>query len=433
MRRIALAAWLASAAMPAIAQTDPGAVEPSLPSRVRQLVPLLAGRDVPDYLAPGFTAQVSGPQLAAITAQLRDALGEPDAIVATTPDSAWSATLTVGYARGTATVRLALDPAPPHRVIGLLVTGTTQADDSPERLAADFRALPGDSGFGIYRLGDGDPVPLAAWHGGTGAPVGSSFKLWLLAEAARQVAAGTRRWTDVVPLGRPSLPSGITQNWPAGTPMTLQSLATLAISISDNTAADTLLATLGRSRVDALVARLRWGEADRTLPVLSTREAFAIKLDPALGAAWRQADLASRTRLLADDAATIEAAPLSAQAFAAGPLSPESVEWFAAPIAMARTLDWLRVHGGGTARAIMAVDPGTDAATRARFGYLGFKGGSEPGVIAMNWLARAPDGRWLAVTGNWHAPGDAVRPLVFATLMNRALALAAAMPAAPNR
>ncbi|WP_174298957.1 serine hydrolase [Sphingomonas bacterium] len=424
MRWLAIALWLTLTTIPAVAQTTAG---PTLPSRVRQLVPLLAGRDVPDYLAPAFTAQVSPAQLAAVTAQLRETLGEPDAIVATRPDSAWSATLTVGYARGTATVRIALDPIAEHRVVGLLVTGTTQANDTLERLTADFRALPGSGGFGIYRLGSGagggDPVPLAQWRGEAGAPVGSSFKLWLLAEAVRQVAAGRHRWTDVVPLGAPSLPSGITQNWPAGTPMTLQGLATLAISISDNTTADTLLRVLGRGRVDALATRLRWCEPGRTLPVLSTREAFAIKLDPALRAAWLRGDRDARMRLLADDAATIEAAPLPAEAFAGGAVAAETVEWFAAPVAMARTLDWLRLHGDAAAQAIMGVNPGTDPATSGLFDRIGFKGGSEPGVVAMNWLVRTKDGRWLAVAGNWH--GDAVKPLTFATLMNRALALAA--------
>ena len=55
---------------------------------------------------------------------------------------------------------------------------------------------------------------------------------------------------------RASLPSGITQSWPAGSPVTLQTLATLMISISDNTATDTLV-TLERRKLDAFVATRR--------------------------------------------------------------------------------------------------------------------------------------------------------------------------------
>ena len=61
-----------------------------------------------------------------------------------------------------------------------------------------------------------------------------------------------------------------------------------------------------------------------------------------------------------------------------------------------------RTQGGDTALALLAINPGTDAATRARFDYVGFKGGSEPGVITLNYLVRRKDGRWLAIVGNWH-------------------------------
>ncbi len=406
--------------------------DPTLDSRSHQLVALLAGQDTPDFLAPSFTAQVSPQQLAAVTAQLRDALGEPTGIAAASPESSWNTTLTVSYQRGTATVRLALDPASPHRVIGLLVTGTTRAGDTLAALSADIAALPGEAGFGVWELGGqaggGSPRRIAGLHDTVVAPLGSAFKLWLLAEASRQVTAGKRRWDDVVSLGLPSLPSGITQSWPVGTPMTLQSLATLAISISDNTAADTLLTTLGRDRVNAMVRLAGAAEPARTLPLLSTREAFVLKADPALAARWATATPAERRRILAAEAPRIAAAPLSAALFADKPVATDEVEWFASPADMARLLDWLRLHADAPARAIMATNPGTDAATRAPFDYLGFKGGSEPGVVTLNWLAHTKDGRWLAVTGHWHRTDAAVSTLTFATLMNRALALAAQAP-----
>ncbi len=417
---------MAGIAAPGATQTT----DPTLDSRSRELVTLLTGQDTPDLLAPSFTAQVSPQQLAAVTAQLRDVLGEPTGIAADRPESSWNTTLTVSYQRGTATVRLALDPAPPHRVIGLLVTGSTRAGDTLAALSADVAALPGEAGFGIWELGPASPRRIAGLHDAVVAPLGSAFKLWLLAEASRQVAAGRRRWDDVVPLGPPSLPSGITQSWPSATPMTLQALATLAISISDNTAADTLLATLGHDRVEAMV-RLA-GAADalaggaRTLPVLSTREAFVLKADPVLAARWARATPAERRGILTAEAPRIAAASLSAALFADKPVATDEVEWFASPADMARLLDWLRRHADAPARAILATNPGTDTATRAPFDYLGFKGGSEPGVVTLNWLAHTKDGRWLAVTGHWHRTDAAVPTLTFATLMNRALALAAA-------
>ncbi len=402
--------------------------DPALTERAGELVGVLAGRDTPDYFAPVFTEAVQPAQLAAVEAQLRAALGAPQRVEAITPASPYAARLTVGYERGTAAVELVVDPAPPHRVIGLRITGTTLRDDSFARLTADFRALPGTSGFGVYALGTGEPRPLAEWRGDAPAPLGSAFKLWLVAEASRQVSAGQRRWSDVVPLGPPSLPSGITQSWPTGTPMTLQTLATLAISISDNTAADTLLHVLGRERVEAAVRATGVADPARDMPFLSTREAFVIKGDPALTQAWAHAALTERRRLLTNQ--RFSEATLLASIFADRPVASETVEWFASPADMARTLDWLRVHGDATARAILAVNPGTDAATAARFGYVGFKGGSEPGVVTLNYLVRTRAGRWLAVTGNWHRADADTPVLSFATLMNRALTLAASADAA---
>ena len=68
--------------------------------------------------------------------------------------------------------------------------------------------------------------------------IGSAFKLYVLAELVRAVNDGERQWADVVALDSDVMsgPSGVLQGWPTGTPMTLQTLATLMIYISDNTA-----------------------------------------------------------------------------------------------------------------------------------------------------------------------------------------------------
>ena len=421
----ALLALLVLLAPAAIAQATAPAADPSLEAAARALPGVLASDgEAADYFAPTFRQAVPAAALAPLLEQLRDTLGAPQRLTGLIAQAPYVGTATIAFARGSATVRLAVDPVAPHAVTGLLITGTQASDDTIDKLIADLRALPGASGFGIYRLSDDAPRLIAGWRSAEAAPVGSSFKLWVLAEAARQVAAGERRWTDVVPLGRASLPSGVLQDWPLGTPLTLQSLATLMISLSDNTAADTLLTVLGPARVDAMVATAGAAHPAATLPVLTTREAFAIKIDPALAAAWPSASPAGRRRLLATHRGQIDAASLSADAFGGRPLASDTVEWFASPDDMARLLDWLRIHGDAATRAIMAVNSGTDATTTASFGYVGFKGGSEPGVIALNYLVRTTNGQWLAVTGNWHRTDGDTPALRFGALMSRALALA---------
>ncbi len=405
-------------AVPAAAKAPQS--DPALTQRIDGLVAILDGTgDYETYFAPSFRMDVPKAKLDAIAAQLKVALGRPLRVGAIVPVTRTTAKVTVAYERGTAAVEIAVGPLP-GAVTGLFVRGTTLTDDDFTKLEADFRKLPGASGFGVYALDGAVPRPIAALNGDVAAPIGSGFKLWVLAEAARQVKAGRRRWSDVVPLGAPSLASGITQTWPAGTPVTLQSLATLMISISDNTAADSLVTALGRIHVEA-VARAA-GAPARSFPILTTREAFALKTVPARSAAWATADLAARRRMLVDPA--LSRMTLDAAVFGDTPVAIDAVEWFASPAAMAKVLGALK-GADPTTRAILAVNPGTDPTTAGQYTYVGYKGGSEPGVISASFLVRRKDGAWRAVAGNWHRADGETPELTFLALMNRALVLAA--------
>ncbi|WP_375397263.1 serine hydrolase [uncultured Sphingomonas sp.] len=418
---------------PAIARMAPAAppsaatADPALAVRANQLVAILGGTgDFDGYFAPSFHAALPKDKWDAVTAQVVAQLGKPLAIDAIQSASAFSALLRVRFERGIGMIQIAIDPLPPHRVTGLLFTGSELAGDSFDKLSADFRALPGTSGFGVYALGGVVPRLVAGLSPDTPAPLGSAFKLWVLGELSREIGVGKRHWVDVVPVGTASLPSGILQAWPAGTPLTVQALATLMISISDNTATDTLVALEGAALDRFVAARGAPGLA----PVLTTRQMFAIK-SPAnadLAARWKGATPAARRALLGSEAGRLAATPVDAALFTGKPVAIDDLEWFASPAQAAAMLDWLRTDGGETARAILAVNPGIDASTRAKFTYLGFKGGSEPGVITLNFLVKRPDGQWLAVVGNWHRADAAVDTLPFVQLMSRALLLAAAAP-----
>ena len=419
----ALTLWLVAlvVALLPVGAVAQGVADPALRAKADALVAILDGRGAYEaYFAASFRDKVPQAQFATIVAQLKATLGAPQTIESLTATSAWSADLVVGYARGTASVRLALDPAAPHAATGLLITGTAARDDSLAKIEAEFRALPGASGFGLYALGDGKPQPILDYRADIAAPLGSAFKLWVLAELARQVAADERHWADVVKVGAPSLPSGVLQTWPAGSPATLQTLATLMISISDNTATDTLLTTLGRAKVDAMAEG-----AGGSVPVMTTREMFALKGDAALAKDWGAGSVVDRRALLVDHAVKIATTKLDMSVFAGKPVAVDSVEWFASPAAMAGLLDRLRA-ADDTTRAILAVNAGVDPGIAARFRYVGFKGGGEPGVLSLNYLVQAKDGRWYAATGNWHRADDAVNELRFAGLMGRALAVLAA-------
>ena len=423
---LALGGMIAS---PATAQQAPPAASvtasPALTARAQGLIELLKGQgDYDSYFSAPFRAQVPQAQFAAISKQLTAQFGTPTSIDSLTPTTPFAAVVKVAYERGIVTMKLVVDPADPHTVTGLLITGTEARGDSIAKLDADFRALPGEAGFGIYAL-DGGVKPVSALNGDRAAPLGSAFKLWVLAELSREIGAGERHWSDVVPLtDQRSLPSGMTQAWPKGAPMTLQTLATLMISISDNTATDTLVNLLGREKIERMVATVGVVDPGRNRPFLSTRDAFALKAlgggDP-LVRNWASASPDGRAAGFAAAKDRLAAAKVEVGMFEGGLPLAQQVEWFASPADMARTLDWLRIHGDDTTRAILGVNPGTTMA--GQFAYLGFKGGSEPGVLTLNYLVRTKAGRWFAVTGNWHRGDAEVETLTLTGLMNRALAL----------
>jgi beta-lactamase class A len=414
--------------MPATAQTPPSASAvpaqplPALTQRIAELPAIVAGKgDFDTYFAPSFKAQVTKGQFDAIAPQLVAQYGAIGTVEKVTATSRYEATLLLGFERGIATIRLTVDPAPPHAVTGLLITTIEPRGDTAEKVEAEFKALPGKTAFGVYALGK-TATPRHEHGGDVTMPLGSAFKLWVLAEAARQVEAGERRWNDVERIdAQRSLPSGITQNWPKDAPVTLQTLATLMISLSDNTATDTLIRVLGREKVDAMVARSGVSDPGATLPVLTTMEAFKLK-SPAnadLAARWKAAGPDGRRNLLKDNQARLAATKVDAGLFGETPLALD-VEWFATPRDQAALLDWLRTRGGATALQVMAANPGTPSA--ALFDYAGFKGGSEPGVIYGSWLLKTKKGNWYAVTGGWTRTDAGVQLPAFMNLMNRLIA-----------
>ena len=71
----------------------------------------------------------------------------------------------------------------------------------------------------------------------------------------------------------------------------------------------------------------------------------------------------------------------------------------------------------------MGISPGGPPSLRQDFAYIGFKGGSEPGVLNLTWLVRNRAGAWHAVVGTWNNPDAALDEARFVGLMQRALQL----------
>ncbi|MEW6575510.1 MAG: serine hydrolase [Pseudomonadota bacterium] len=388
--------------------------------RIGQLVPILNGKaPLEDFFTPSFLAAVPPAQFKAISDSFTRQYGSAVAISAVQKYGPNSAVLQVEYEKAIATIEITVESVAPGKVAGLLAKGFALKGDSIEKIKADFAALPGKSGFVVQKLGDDGVVTTHSANAESQFATGSTFKLYVLAELASQVAAGERRWSDVVPIGVRNFSSSATQNWPLDTPVTLQTLATWMISVSDNAATDALMRELGREAIEGKLASIGHSAPDKALPMLTTVEAFALKSNPALRQRFEKASEAGQRDLLAAERAALSFAAIDMSHMGSGPNAIETIEWFASPKDTALLLNNLRRLDNQTARDIMAVNSGIGPAAAAKWRYLGYKGGSEPGVISMSFLAQSKAGQWYAISGSWNNPAKEVDNNAFAALMTR--------------
>ena len=411
--------WLSSpAALALAALTAPTAAsaqsQATQASRAAEIVAVMQGQSpAAETFDARFLAEVPPGKLAVLAGQLQASYGKILGAEQLRQEGA-AVSFRLRFERATATARMALSAEPPHKVNGFWITSVVPVGDDAGKIAGDFAVLPGRAGFVVTKLGDAS-APIAATKADEQFAVGSTFKLWVLDALAEEIAAGRLRWDQVVRLEARSPPGGITQDWPPQAAVTVETLATLMISRSDNTATDTLIRLIGRERIGERLRATGHSDASRMLPLLTTVEGFALKLSPpSLRDAYARADDAEQARILAalDAYKVLSAADNAAQG--GKPAAIESVEWFASPADIARVLDSLRRRPDPRVLQILAVAPSLPAEVRQRFDYAGYKGGSETGVLNLTWLLRDKAGVWTAVTASWN---DAEKPVDEARLV----------------
>lgn len=413
--------------MAAVAQTPPPplAAKPmtSLDSRIAQLPDVLAGKTAAtDFFAPSFLSVVSEAQIRGLSEQLVAQHGQPIGITSATPNGPHTAVVKIEFERAIANAEIAVEATAPNKVVGLVIKGFEVKGDSLAKVDAEFAALPGAAGYLIETVAaNGTRMQIAGRNVTQQFAIGSTFKLYVLAELASQVDAGRRKWSDVVPLTAISYSSPATQGWPRDTPVTLQTLATWMISISDNAATDALIGVLGREAIEKKLALVGHSNPDKALPLLTTVEAFALKTNPALRKAFETATEAQQRALLDEKAAELTYEKVNLVLLGSGPAAIDSIEWFATPVDIAALLHNMRGMNNETMLNIMAVNKGVSPASASKWAYLGYKGGSEPGVISMSYLAKSKAGDFYTVTGSWNNNAANVDNAVFANLMGRLL------------
>ena len=281
----------------------------------------------------------------------------------------------------------------------------------------------------VANVSDGSCQPVDSIDPAIAAPLGSAFKLYVLDALGNAVASGKVHWNQplTVTAQLKSLPSGELQNEPDGTQISVQDTAAKMISISDNTAANMLINLVGRPAVEAALTTTGMADPALDRPFLTTRELFILKLNqwPALADRYIAANQAGRQALLAS---TIDRAPLPAVAAAQAWTTPRdinSLEWFASANDICRAYTSLaalaRRPGLSPIGQVLSLNDGGLQLDPAQWKTTWFKGGSEPGVLTLTYLATTRTGQSYVVTVLAENPSQPINEATAAPVMLSAI------------
>ena len=250
--------------------------------------------------------------------------------------------------------------------------------------------------------------PIQAIGAATPAPLGSAFKLYVLDALARAVASGKVSWNQQLTITsqQKSLPSGELQNDPDGTRVSVRQAADDMISASDNTAATMLTVLVGRTAVEQAAAASGLADPGLDVPFLTTRELFVLKLIdwPQLADSYLARSAAGRLAMLNSTIDRVPYSTLTAARSAAwtGPRDINSLEWFASPTDICHVYASLatlaRQPGLAPVAAALQINNEEMNLDPSQWRSVWFEGGSEPGVLTLNYLATTRGGQSYVVS-----------------------------------
>ena len=364
--------------------------------------------EINERFAPAFLAQVPAAQVVQVFAALSGQLKplKVESIAEGETDTALVAVLDTKAGPMRAIVRVEAEA--PHKMQGLLFQPATPAEPKFKSFdeAADALEKVGATAV-LYaaRLDGATCTPAFDRNGGTAVAIGSAFKLYVLAALAEQVAAGKVSWDQQLEVveERKSLPSGKLQDAPNGFKVTVADTAKGMIAISDNTATDMLIHLLGRKTIEKSARKLG---NKRNEPFFTTRELFLFKLvvDDFQISRYRDKRKVAKRSYLNGKLRRTKLPPASALNIAGWDKPPNiDLEWFATAPELCRVVGALatasEAEKTAPLRDMLSANPGM-AVDKSTWDYVGFKGGSEPGVLNLTFLLQRKDGaRFVLVVG----------------------------------
>jgi beta-lactamase class A len=308
-------------------------------------------------------------------------------------------------------------------ISGLGLTPYQPPPASWAQVDRDLAALAPDTSLLAARVSPGRGcTPVHQVAASTAGPLASMFKLFVLGALAHQIAAGRVSWNQELTVtdalkSTGEIGPGLLQNDPAGTRVSVRQTALQMISISDNTAADMLIHLVGRPAVQA--QDRQWSaHAALNVPFLTTRELFLLKyIHPALASQYLRLAPGRRAAFLASavDPLPVGLSQAQLQSLAtASPTDIDTLEWFASPDDICRAFAGLQQLAAQPALAILgsilSANNGGIGLDPAQWPTVWFKGGSEPGVLTLGYLATNSKGQTVVVAAMLSNPAEVLSP-----------------------
>ena len=323
-----------------------------------------------EWFASEFLAQVPINQINSIITSLKNELGTYQGVEKDGID------YVVNFSQGSVPTKIALNNR--GEIIGLLLQPGLKISSLSEAIA-ELKKLPGKVNFLVKE----DSAIIADFNAKTTLAVGSAFKLAVLKTLKVQIASGQKTWSDIVTLQAvdKSLPSGILQTWPDNSPLTLQTLANLMISMSDNTATDILIKQVGRESIES-------NSSQNNIPFLTTRELYLLKASKNLKLLerYRQSDEKQRRQILAELAN--QPLPDVSEFIETNPNAID-IEWFYNAEELCELMEEV------ADLPLMSINPGI--ANPKGWERVAYKGGSEPGVMNLTTWLKGKNGKKYCV------------------------------------
>jgi len=281
-----------------------------------------------------------------------------------------------------------------------------------QELASKLAAVSSLHAFAAAELDGGIPKSIYAVHPDLVLPVGSSFKFYVLGAVAEQVGQGRYSWEQLIPIrdSQKSVPGGDLRYVPDGATYTLRYLAERMMQKSDNTATDVLIDLAGREAVERQMAAMGHHQPSLNIPLFKTREFAFMKLVVPRSELDRYfaLDVPARRAYLANVIPTLSYDDLiAAAARQTAPIDIMRMEWLATRGDLINAVAYLwrqsRQTGLRAVAEIIALE--TQLALDGEvWPYVGFKGGSEMGVLSGTWLMQRNDGRLFAMSAGFADP-----------------------------